>query len=95
MIRDVRPWRVGTKVGRTIYNANNELIGVMDDRDLANAVVITVNHGGGELADTNARLVAALVQIRAEIKRVPPGDPTEAMLIVGIDVIAKTALECK
>lgn len=64
MIRDVRPWRVGTKVGRTIYNARNELIGMMDDRDLAESVVITINHAGGELADTNARLVAALLNIR-------------------------------
>jgi hypothetical protein len=28
-------WRVGTKVGRTIYDAENRLIGVMDTPDLA------------------------------------------------------------
>jgi hypothetical protein len=37
------PWRVGTKVGRTIYDARDRLIGTMDTRELAAAVVRAVN----------------------------------------------------
>jgi hypothetical protein len=37
------PWRVGNQVGRTIYDANDILIGVMDTRDLAVSVVSSVN----------------------------------------------------
>jgi len=38
------PWRVGRKVGRTIYNADDRLIGVMDTVVDAAAVVLAVNH---------------------------------------------------
>jgi hypothetical protein len=37
------PWRVGRKVGRTIYDANDQLIGVMDTPELAKRVVEAVN----------------------------------------------------
>ena len=37
-----RPWRVGTKVGRTIYR-NEELVGVMDTRELATEIVAAFN----------------------------------------------------
>ncbi len=37
------PWRVGTKVGRTIYDAADRLIGVMDTVDDAKLVVNSVN----------------------------------------------------
>lgn len=37
------PWRVGRKVGRTIYDADNRLIGVMDTVDDAVRVVEAVN----------------------------------------------------
>jgi len=37
-----RPWRVGRKVGRTLYRGDT-LIGVMDTPDLAAAVVAAVN----------------------------------------------------
>lgn len=37
------PWRVGTKVGRTIYDAEDRLIGVMDTVKLAELVVEWVN----------------------------------------------------
>jgi len=37
------PWRVGTKVGRTIYDAGGNLIGVMDRIDDAKAVVAAMN----------------------------------------------------
>lgn len=37
------PWRVGRKVGRTIYDANDVLIGVMDTPGLAARVVHAVN----------------------------------------------------
>lgn len=37
------PWRVGTKVGRTIYDVNDVLIGVMDTPELATRVVEAVN----------------------------------------------------
>jgi hypothetical protein len=33
------PWRVGSKVGRTIYDASGELIGVMDTREFAAQVI--------------------------------------------------------
>jgi hypothetical protein len=37
------PWRQGRKVGRTIYDANDELIGVMDTPELAAKVVKAIN----------------------------------------------------
>ncbi len=37
------PWRVGRTVGRTIYDANDVLIGMMDSRALAAQVVLAVN----------------------------------------------------
>jgi hypothetical protein len=39
----VLPWRVGRKVGRTIYDANDVLIGTMDTPELARIVVEAVN----------------------------------------------------
>jgi len=54
-------WRVGRSVGRTIYrqvsdepSKEDELIGVMDTRELAALVVRAVNgidEGGGDLND--------------------------------------------
>lgn len=41
------PWRVGRKVGRTVYDADDELIGVMDTRELAALVVAAVNGASG------------------------------------------------
>lgn len=40
---DLLPWRVGRKVGRTVYDANDTLIGVMDTPELAARVVIAIN----------------------------------------------------
>lgn len=37
------PWRVGSKVGRTIYDAHGNLIGVMDRQEDALAVVQAAN----------------------------------------------------
>lgn len=37
------PWRVGRKVGRTIYDADDVLIGLMDTPELAALVVASVN----------------------------------------------------
>lgn len=37
------PWRVGNKVGRTIYDADGNLIGCMDIREDAAALVEAVN----------------------------------------------------
>lgn len=38
-----RPWRVGRKVGRTVYDAHDRLIGVMDTPVLARLVVTGAN----------------------------------------------------
>jgi hypothetical protein len=38
-----RPWRVGRQVGRTVYDAHDRLIGVMDTPILAELVVLAVN----------------------------------------------------
>lgn len=38
-----RPWRIGSKVGRTIYDDDHNLIGMMDTIELASAVVAAVN----------------------------------------------------
>jgi hypothetical protein len=38
-----RPWRTGTKVFRTIYDANDTLIGMMDTPEDAALVVKAVN----------------------------------------------------
>ncbi len=37
------PWRIGRKVGRTIYNRDDELIGMMDTPYMAALVVECVN----------------------------------------------------
>lgn len=37
------PWRVGRSVGRTIYDAHDQLLGVMDEPWLAAQVVTAVN----------------------------------------------------
>lgn len=42
------PWRVGRKVGRTVYNSEDVLIGVMDTQELAAIVVACVNHRGND-----------------------------------------------
>lgn len=46
------PWRCGRKVGRTIYDANNNLIGVMDRQQDAIAIVFAVNSCPGDHTDT-------------------------------------------
>ena len=38
-----KPWRVGRKVGRTIYDATDKLIGMMDTPELAALVTTAVN----------------------------------------------------
>jgi hypothetical protein len=43
---EAQRWRVGSKVGRTIY-IGDDLIGVMDTRELAAQVVAAVNGAGG------------------------------------------------
>lgn len=47
----LRPWRVGRKVGRTIYDANDVLIGLVDTPELARFIVNSVN-GGHQETDT-------------------------------------------
>jgi hypothetical protein len=43
------PWRVGSKVGRTLYDSENRLIGLMDTRELAKKVADAVNACGGRI----------------------------------------------
>lgn len=38
-----KPWRTGRDVGRTLYNGRDELIGLLDERELADEVVRAVN----------------------------------------------------
>lgn len=38
-----RPWRVGRKLGRTVYDADDQLLGLLDTRELALLVVAAVN----------------------------------------------------
>lgn len=40
--KGAHPWRVGKRVGRTIYDAHDQLIGVMDTPELAIIVVASV-----------------------------------------------------
>jgi hypothetical protein len=50
-----KPWRVGRKVGRTVYEGagdDGKLIGVMDTRELAALVVESVNRAMGSAAKT-------------------------------------------
>ena len=56
-------WRVGRKVGRTIYGPHDNLIGIMDTAALATRVVEAVN--GKEAAMERARVVAWLRQSAA------------------------------
>jgi hypothetical protein len=38
-----RPWRVGRSLGRTVYDADDRLLGMLDTPDLAAVVVACVN----------------------------------------------------
>lgn len=51
-VTDVRPWRVGRSVGRTLYDADDQLIGLMDTPELARAVVEAVNASDASDAPT-------------------------------------------
>lgn len=58
------PWRVGRKVGRTIYDADNNLIGCMDTiQDAAHVVHAT------ELASKLIPLVLAVSQVITFLQR--------------------------
>jgi hypothetical protein len=48
------PWRVGSKVGRTVYDAHDRLIGVMDTPTLALLVVAAVNVMAEQKGDDHA-----------------------------------------
>lgn len=37
------PWRTGRRIGRTLYDANDQLVGVLDTPELAERVVTAVN----------------------------------------------------
>jgi hypothetical protein len=41
------PWRVGSQVGRTIYDAGNRILGLLDTRELARQAVDAVNERAG------------------------------------------------
>jgi hypothetical protein len=71
------PWRVGRKVGRTIYDANDRLIGVMDTVEDARAVVAATRERDAEheiaadaIADGNnlAAQLAAVTNERDEAR---------------------------
>ena len=38
-----RPWRVGREIARTLYDADGNVLGMLDDADLAGIVVACVN----------------------------------------------------
>ncbi|HVI42692.1 MAG TPA: hypothetical protein VM577_18775 [Anaerovoracaceae bacterium] len=42
-VRHPIPWRVGTKVARNIYDANNEGVMMADDEETAQEIVRAVN----------------------------------------------------
>lgn len=42
-VRHPIPWRVGTKVARNIYDANNEGVMMADDEETAREIVRAVN----------------------------------------------------
>jgi hypothetical protein len=56
------PWRQGRSVGRTIYDAQDELIGVMDRPDLAERVAQSVNDSAPA---PGAALAAVLEELNA------------------------------
>ena len=41
--KGITPWRVGRKALRTLYDANDRLVGVVDTPDMATLVVEAVN----------------------------------------------------
>ncbi len=53
-----RPWRTGRQVGRTVYDASDRLIGLMDTPELASLVVAAVN-----AHDTDDRTVTDVQKI--------------------------------
>lgn len=66
---ETMPWRVGRKVGRTIYTDEGDgdgvLIGVMDTRELAAAAV--------EAHNVLAEVVAERDELRADLNRLIRG----------------------
>ena len=66
------PWRVGRKVGRTIYDAENNLIGCMDSiRDAAYVVTAT------DTASKMIPLVLAVSQAMTFLKRSAAVNPLD------------------
>jgi len=47
------PWRVGTKVGRTLYDCEGRLVGVVDSPDMARMVVEAINGYFGKGVEPN------------------------------------------
>ena len=65
-----RPWRTGTKVGRTIYNSLGELIGVMDSRAIAALVVEAVNaYDKAEIDKNKERVFSSVNADKIPIRR--------------------------
>lgn len=65
-----RPWRTGRKVGRTIYDAKDRLIGMMDTSEDAAAVVLAMNSFG----PLTKAVHAAIQRIESDIES--PGRPS-------------------
>lgn len=65
------PWRVGRRVGRTIYDADDRLIGVMDTPQLAMlAAAAPTMLAALKACAAGPRPIGALAAVRALIARI-------------------------
>ena len=69
-----QPWRVGRKVGRTIYDADDRLIGVMDTVEDAQHVVAALADAA-RLRETLERIADAAYSADADVPRNEHGTP--------------------
>lgn len=79
MSRHPPPWRTGRRVRRTVYDANDELIGLMDTPGLAAQVVEACNgchRAWDALVEVSALLNADNVdRAREVVRRALHGEP--------------------
>jgi hypothetical protein len=62
-------WRVGTKLGRTLY-VDDKLVGMLDTPELAETVVRTINLWRTALAERPNSAIARLEAENAELRQV-------------------------
>lgn len=81
-------WRTGRSVGRTIYDADDNLIGMMDSSDLASAAVDAVNSKAGKMRAERDAARLALRQALGEAHPVEAPSTSWELGLAGPQAIA-------